>query len=218
MKRLPPTYFSIPIYTVHPDKWISACCHSPGFFWCKHKILLRINQVLVFVNQQCHIWWNKHILIVKTFSNNKIISVGKQPVSLSCLDTPSCAILSPAADLLLSDCPPSMTQITKLLSPSWLTFEAEDLSYTQRLISEPQKDRLFQTTTEMSLLLAQTTAHTLCLITHGILFVADLNRGVAAGLFNNPSKHCKHLNILMKWTFPLNLLVSITDYFKTQNN
>lgn len=58
-----------------------------------------------------------------------------------CLD-PFRTVLRPvAAPHLLP--PPGMTKITKLLSPAWLTFD--DLSHTQRLISEPQRHCLFQT-------------------------------------------------------------------------
>lgn len=76
-----------------------------------------------------------------------------------------------------------MTQITKLLSLSWLTFEADDLSYTQKLISEPQRYSVSQTATEMSLLRVQTITHILNLITYELEFAADLNRHLAAGSF-----------------------------------
>lgn len=70
-----------------------------------------------------------------------------------------------------SYCPPNppfsgMTQITKLLSPAWLTFD--DLSHTRRLISEPQRHCLFQTAAAICHYW-ECRLQTQCLIIHGRL-------------------------------------------------
>lgn len=72
-----------------------------------------------------------------------------------------------------------MTQITKLLSLCWLTFEADDLSYTQKLISEPQRSSLIHTSTENSLLRVQTTKYIHMLSAQKLMFVADLKNRTA---------------------------------------
>lgn len=93
----------------------------------------------------------------------------------------ACTSPEPAAILWQSSlwyCP-WMTQITKLLSLCWLTFEADDLSYTQKLISEPQRSSLIHTSTENSSLRVQTTKYIHMLSAQKLMFVADLKNRTA---------------------------------------